>query len=91
MFPRKRFFKRRRKNRVLSYFRVSSLNFKQNFINIATKRGLKLKYANVISTAFQIFFFFFKGTTHSFMVFRIFLSELVFQQNIPIFFQLIFY
>ena len=59
-FTRKRFFKRRRKNRVLSYFRVSSLNFKQNFINIATKRGLKLKYTNIISTAFQIFFFFFK-------------------------------
>lgn len=86
----KRFFKRRRKNKVSSYFRISSLNFKQNFINITIKRGLKLKYANITSKAFQIFFFFFKRNDPLFHGFSHFFKWASFSTKYTYFFSINF-
>jgi len=60
LLARKRFLKSKKKKKFSSYFRIKSLNLKQNFTNLITKGGLKLKYANIVSKSFQIFFFFFK-------------------------------
>lgn len=91
LLARKRFFKSKKKKKFSSYFRIKSLNLKQNFTNLITKGGLKLKYTNIVSKSFQIFFFFLKETTHFFTTFLIFLNDLVLHQNILISFQSTFY
>lgn len=64
---KQRFFKRKKKKRFLSYYRIKSTNFKQNFINVIFLKGLKLKYSNELSKTFQLIFFFLKKGNPLFM------------------------
>lgn len=56
---KKRFFLLKKKTKNLSYYRIKSLDLKNNFIGLMTSKGLKLKQTNELSDVFNLFFFFF--------------------------------
>ena len=87
---KRRFFKRKRKKRFLSYYRIKSTNFRQNFTNVILNKGLKLKYNNEMSKTFQLFFFFFKKSNPLFTEYSNFFKWVSFSKNYPYFYSIDF-
>ena len=57
---KKRFFLLKNKTKNLSYYRIKSLDFKNNFLGLMMSKGLKLKTINILSDVLNLFFFFIK-------------------------------